>query len=182
MADEREWLDGPALAAWILERHPEGPNGSGWDDRRRRAVRRWRRGARASLDAADRMLIYLGRSLSELPEETWTTPPPRPWSPETPRDRRTEAVLLLRRGIGSAALARCYGVSARAIRHWRDEFAEIADKDLAELRRTSRISDSLRPMPNGGTTRDGDPKVGTPGSPPAAIPSDHRKGGSSGEA
>jgi hypothetical protein len=64
-----DWLDGPAFVQW-LEDHGMRTMVELTENEQRR-VNEWRRGGRANVYTADKVLTRLGRHLWELPDTLW---------------------------------------------------------------------------------------------------------------
>jgi hypothetical protein len=67
-----EYIDGPKFAAWLKAIHPEleGQWTALVGERMTKNMSAWKRGNyNATIDAADKLLVKLGRHLSEVPDE-----------------------------------------------------------------------------------------------------------------
>ncbi|HYJ22537.1 MAG TPA: hypothetical protein VEW07_10995 [Solirubrobacterales bacterium] len=71
MSEQRDWLDGPKLVAWLEDRYlltdPRGQLGKEGSDR----ISKWKAGRAASVYTADRILLDLGVCLGELPDSLY---------------------------------------------------------------------------------------------------------------
>lgn len=115
--DTAEWLDGPALAAWLRDNgldHPTYQLGHTLE----RAVSRWRDGARAYVFVVDAVLTKLGLHLSEIPDELWTDAP-QGGASRLDSVKRAELLARLAEGEPVKAIARKVGCSSGTVRHYR---------------------------------------------------------------
>jgi hypothetical protein len=72
--DGSRTLDGPALVAWLTDEiapHSLTTEAYWRGDTIERAIRRWRAGQYAHVDAADRVLAALGIPIALVPDEIW---------------------------------------------------------------------------------------------------------------
>lgn len=132
---EPEWLDARKFVAWLRENgltHPErqlGPNGA-------RNIIRWTAtGGAVNVDTADRTLLALDRSVSELPDSLWCGEPQ--WGAEGARPRRSasyyasvrsEVVRARLEGVPQSVLMERYGVSRGWVLKWTKRAKEL-EKD-----------------------------------------------------
>ncbi len=121
---ERNWLNGARLVAWLEERgFPLTATEVGGHDR---AIRHWRDGGACSIFQADRLLTKLDVHLHEVPDGLWLEETPKKGSFVGPRRRfayppevRAEAVRRVMVGEEPLkAVAQSVGCSPKAIRNW----------------------------------------------------------------
>ena len=125
MTLQGDWLDGPGLVKWIVERQPDDFRYTmALPERISRRWTDWKRGKSASVYAADEALIHLGHHLSELPDELYRRHPNATMDPSRRRKitdkQRMEVATLLGRGFRPFEVAAKTGISDRTVRKIRD--------------------------------------------------------------
>ena len=113
-----EWIDGPKLVAWLVERKIWT---DGVESTHSHLVRRWRNwrepGAVANVYTVDSHLTALGYHLHEVPEEFYCDRPKRMRNLD-PAEQR-DIVKSLDAGVSPQVIAERYGKSADTIRKYR---------------------------------------------------------------
>lgn len=132
MSEFKEHLDGPRLAAWLEERFPELAGDANTPDSIRAILgadgaarlRRWRKGAVAHLDGADKICVALGLVIDQdLPDDLWVDPPHKKVRLTWEQRRALE---MLDEGFYPTEVGRLLGVNAKTVRQWRWRMKERA--------------------------------------------------------